>query len=193
MEVQLRVMLVSEESTPTKLIEKAISTAGHAVTSRCGSSHEAFCTLLACQVDLVIVQVQSLNRGMLDALERIYRELPQPVLLLAARGDGASIRRAMQVGVTACVVGELRPHRLGTIIEVCLMRFQMQESLRNDLKTVSEQLADARDVERAKGVLMKRRQIDEEQALLTLQRMASDRRQRLGDIARGLLSVAEAL
>ena len=93
----------------------------------------------------------------------------------------------------AYVLGELQPHRLDTIIEECLMRFQMQEALRSDLKAVSEQLADARDVERAKGVLMKRRQVDEEQALNTLQSMANDRRQRLGDFARSLLAVAEAL
>lgn len=193
MEVQLRVLLASEGALQTTVLERAIAAAGHAVIARCGNSHEVLGALRASKVDLMIVQVQSISRCLLDALERIYRDSPHPVLLVAARGDGASIRRAMRVGVSTYVSGELLPHRLDTIIEVCLMQFQMQEALRNDLKAVSEQLADARDVERAKGVLMKRRQVDEEQALNTLQRMANDRRQRLGDFARSLLAVAEAL
>lgn len=193
MEVQLRVLLASEDALQTTFIETAIAAAGHAVVARCGTGHEVLRVLRASKVDLVIVQAQSVSRCLLDALERIYQDLPHPVLLVAAYGDGASIRRAMRVGVSTYVLGELQPHRLDTIIEECLMRFQMQEALRSDLKAVSEQLADARDVERAKGVLMKRRQVDEEQALNTLQSMANDRRQRLGDFARSLLAVAEAL
>jgi response regulator NasT len=193
MDVQLRVLLASEGALQTMFIESAIAAAGHAVVAQCGPGQEVLRALRASKVDLVIVQVQSVSRCLLDALERIYRDLPHPVLLVAAHGDGASIRRAMRVGVSTHVAGELLGQRLGTIIEVCLMQFQMQEALRNDLKAVSEQLADARDVERAKGVLMKRRQVDEEQALNTLQSMANDRGQRLGDFARSLLAVAEAL
>ncbi len=193
MEVELQVMLVSEGLPQVMSIEQAIVAAGHVVSARCNNSRQLLNALRVSQADVVIVQVRVLSRSMLDVLERIQQDLPHPVLLVAAHSDGASIRQAMCAGVSTCVVGELLSHRLGTIIEVCMMRFQMQQLLKDELKQASEKLADARDIERVKGIVMKRRQLDEEQALDALQIMASGRQQGLGDFARSVLAVADVL
>jgi len=54
-------------------------------------------------------------------------------------------------------------------------------------------LADQRDIEKAKGLLMKRRGLDESAAYGLLRRMAMDRKQRIGDFARVLITAADVL
>ena len=65
-------------------------------------------------------------------------------------------------------------------------------ALQQELDDTRLKLADRRDVDKAKGLLMKRRGMDENTAYETLRRMAMDRNIRLGEVARSLIAAAEA-
>jgi two-component system, response regulator / RNA-binding antiterminator len=91
------------------------------------------------------------------------------------------------------VVDGLSAARLQPVIEVAIARFEEFQSLRHELEDARLKLADRRDVEKAKGLLMKRRGLDEPAAHELLRRMAMDRNLRIGDAARALLAAAELL
>jgi response regulator NasT len=69
----------------------------------------------------------------------------------------------------------------------------MQQTLRLELDAAKTRLADQRDIEKAKGILMKRKNLDEAAAFALLRRMAMDRQQKIGEYARSLLSAADIL
>jgi len=189
----LRIMLVGNEPLALGSMAQALRGEGHAVVEQCRISGQLLPILRSSQADLLMVQTEFPGRVLLDALARIQRELARPVILFAERSDSVAIRRAIAVGVSAYLVGGVQAHRLAAVIEVCLARFQMQDALRRDLQDVCNQLADARDIEKAKGLLMKSRAVDEHEALNTLRKMATDRQQPLGDFARSVLLVASTL
>ena len=114
-------------------------------------------------------------------------------MLFAARSDAETTRRAVQSGVSVYVVDGLNPARVHALLELAIARFEMQQALRRELDHARTRLADQRDIEKAKGVLMKRRGLDESAAYELLRKMAMDRKQRIGDFSRVLLTAADVL
>ncbi len=100
---------------------------------------------------------------------------------------------AVEAGVAAYVVGGLSRERVRSILDVAMTRFQVVQRLRTDLSKAQADLASRKVVERAKGLLMKERNLDEETAYRLLRKLAMDAARPLGAIAADLISFAEVL
>jgi response regulator NasT len=99
----------------------------------------------------------------------------------------------VQAGVSAYVVDDINPRRVKPILEVAVARFKEFQALRNELEKTRNTLAERKVVDRAKGILMKKRGMDEETAYQALRKLAMDRNQRLADVARTVVEMAELL
>jgi response regulator NasT len=73
------------------------------------------------------------------------------------------------------------------VIEVAIRRFRAHQALRARLEQAQATLADRVVIERAKGVLMQRRGLPEEEAYRLLRRWAMDRGERLVQVAERFL------
>ena len=78
-------------------------------------------------------------------------------------------------------------------IALATRRFEEFESLRHEADDLRKALADRKIIERAKGMMMKHLRIDEAEAFRRLQRLASDKNQKLVDIANAVITAAQAL
>lgn len=103
------------------------------------------------------------------------------------------MRDAIAAGVTAYVVAGLAPERVKPVLEVAMARFQHEESLRNQLAAARSQLSERKVVERAKGLLMRRNGIGEEEAYARLRKTAMDKGLKLADVAQRIVDVADLL
>jgi response regulator NasT len=126
-------------------------------------------------------------------MSRITREQPRPTVMFVDRSDSESIRAAVQAGVSAYVVGGLTPERVRPVLEVAIARFNEFEALRRELESARSTLEDRKVIERAKGILMKSRRLDEDEAFRLLRKLAMDRKMRLAAVARELVAAAEVL
>lgn len=190
---KLRVMLVDDDRTRLEMVEQALHADGHQVVAKFGTDADLAAAVVACQPQIIFIDVDAPGRDTLESLGQLNREHPRPIVLFAARSDAETIRRAVHAGVSAYIVDGLQPNRICSVIEVAIARFEMHQALQKDLEQARSRLADQRDIQRAKGIIMKRRQLDENEAFVVLRKMAMDRKQRLGDFARVVLSVADAL
>jgi response regulator NasT len=143
--------------------------------------------------EIIFIELDAPGREFLDSLGQLHREQPRPIVLFAARSDAETTRRAVQAGVSVYVVDGLNPARVHGLLELAIARFEMHQTLRRELDHARTRLADQRDIEKAKGVLMKRRGLDESAAYELLRKMAMDRKQRIGDFSRVLLTAADVL
>jgi response regulator NasT len=109
--------------------------------------------------------------------------------------DGApeTIREAVRAGVSAYVVDGMEPDRIRAIIDVAVAQFEDFQRLREELAEANLRLAERKLVERAKGLLMKSRSLDEEAAYALLRKFAMDRKLRLGEVAQQLIDAADLL
>jgi len=190
---KLRVMLVDDDRSRLEMVEQALQADGHQVVAKFGTNADLTAAVIACQPQIIFIDVDAPGRDTLESLGQLNREHPRPIVLFAARSDAETIRRAVHAGVSAYIVDGLQPNRICSVIEVAIARFEMHQALQKDLEQARSRLADQRDIQRAKGIIMKRRQLDENEAFVVLRKMAMDRKQRLGDFARVVLSVADAL
>lgn len=189
----MRVMLVDDDRERIGLLDAALTEAGHEVIARQMASDDLLAAVGSHQPDIILIDVDAPSRDTLESLGQISRERPRPIVLFAQASDSETIRRAMRAGVSAYVVDGLAPSRLKPVIDVAIARFQEFQGLKRELENTRLKLADRRDVEKAKGLLMKRRGLDEGTAYEMLRRMAMDRNLRLGDVARSLIAAAEVL
>lgn len=189
----MRIILVDDDRNRRELLEQALSATGHEVVGRLLESDDILGAVDSLQPDIVLLDVDSPSRDTLESLGHITRDRPRPIVLFAQQSDAETIRRAMRAGVSAYVVDGMNPGRLQPVIEVAIARFQEFQGMRRELENTKLKLADRRDVEKAKGLLMKRKGVDENVAYELLRKMAMDRNVRLGDVARSLIAAAELL
>ena len=189
----LRIMLVDDAPARSSVLAEALAEAGHRIVGR-------YCTdtLLSELVerhrpDLIILDVDAPDRDVLESLDQLNRENPHPIVLFAARSDAETTRRAVHAGISAYVVAGLHPQRVAPIIEMAIARFEQYQQVRQELGRIRNRMDDQRDIDRAKLLLMERRKLGETEAFHLLRKTAMDRKQRIGDIARQLIAVAEAL
>lgn len=143
--------------------------------------------------DLVVIACDSPDRDTLDSLRESTQNNPRPVVMFVDRSTPGLAEEAVRAGVAAYVVDGLQPGRVRPILEVALSRFQLMQQLRADLAKAQSDLASRKTVERAKGLLMKERTIDEETAYAILRKLAMDSGRPIGAIATDLLAFAGVL
>ncbi len=189
----LRIMLVDDDALRLQQVELALVAAGYTVVVRLATADDLLSAVRRCSPDVILIDVDAPSRDTLESLNRIHAACPRPIVMFADEGDQETIRRAVRAGVSAYIVDGLAAQRLKPILDVAIARFHEYQAMRRELDDARTRLADRRDIERAKGLLMQRRQLNENEAHEMLRRMSMDRALKLGDAARALISAAEML
>jgi len=189
----MRVMLVDDDSRRMTLLRQALVDGGNEVVAQLATTDDLLTSVTRHHPDIILIDVDAPSRDTLESLGQISRDRPRPVVLFAMRSDVETTRRAMRAGVSAYVVDGMAPSRLKSVIDVAIARFEEREALRRELEETKMRLADRRDVDRAKGMLMQRRKLSETEAYEQLRKMAMDRNLKIGEAARSLLAAAELL
>lgn len=145
------------------------------------------------QPDLIIIDAESQARDTLEHVVTATRDARRPIVLFTDDDDTSHVPDAIAAGVTAYVVAGLAPARVRPVLDVAMARFRHEESLRRDLADARSRLHERKVVERAKGLLMKRHGIEEEQAYALLRKTAMDKGLKLADVAQRIVDVAELL
>jgi len=175
--VRVRVLVVDEWPERAETLRSGLRLAGYQVTA---SLHEA---------DAIVVNTDSPSRDVLAHLATVTR----PVVMFATDGAPETIRAAVGAGVSAYVVDGLDATRVKGIIDVAVARFESFQRLRGELAEANLKLEERKLVERAKGMLMKTRGLDEDAAYQLLRKLAMDRKQKVAQVAQQLIDAADLL
>lgn len=189
----LRIMLVDAIPERAAALERTLVVAGHQIVARLSGSVDLCAEVTRVLPDVVIIDIDSPDRDILEDMHAINREQPRPVLVFTQDDDPGLIRSAVHAGVSAYVVGDPDPGRVLPVLTVAIARFEQFQSLQRELQDARCALADRKVIERAKGILMKQRRMDEEAAYAAMRRMAMERNLRLAELARSLIAAAELL
>jgi response regulator NasT len=143
--------------------------------------------------DVVVVAADSPDRDTLESLREASHNNPRPVVMFVDRSEPGLAEQAVRAGVAAYVVDGLAPGRVRSILDVAMSRFALTQQLRGDLAKAKADLESRKTVERAKGLLMKERGLDEDGAYRLLRKLAMDRGKPIGAVAADLLAFAGVL
>lgn len=190
----LRVMLIDENTGRAAILEQALRDARYKVVARITTQEDLLGQVRNLQPDIILIDMESPNRDTLENLRCIGRDQPKPIVMFAERSDSETIGAAVRAGVSAYVVDESDiTRRIKPIMEVAIARFREFQALRLELEETRNKLAERKVIEKAKGLLMQRKGLTEEQAYQGLRKLAMDRNQRLAEVCRTVISVMDLL
>jgi response regulator NasT len=143
--------------------------------------------------DVIVIACESPDRDTLESLREATEANPRPVVMFVDRSAPGLAEAAVEAGVAAYVVDGLAPNRVRSVLDVAMSRFQLMQKLRFDLHKAQADLAARKTIDRAKGLLMKERGLDEDAAYKLLRKLAMDSGRPLGAIAADLIAFAGVL
>lgn len=143
--------------------------------------------------DIIVIDLENPNRDTLEHMFQLSKAAKRPVAMFVDRSDEASIERAIEAGVSAYVVDGLKSERIKPILDTAVSRFRAFDKLRQELEHAKGELAERKSIDRAKGILMRTRGLDEAAAYALLRKTAMDQGRRIADIAESLIVAAGLL
>jgi response regulator NasT len=149
--------------------------------------------IAALQPDMIIIEAESDARDVLEHIVIATRDERRPIVMFTEDDNTSSMEAAMAAGVTAYIVAGLHSERVKPVLDVAMVRFRQEQKLLDELSDTRSKLAERKLVERAKGVLMARKGLSEEQAYQKLRSMAMNRNLKLSDVAQRLLDAEDLL
>lgn len=189
----MRVLLITDSARQVEVIQAGLLLGGHELVDTVVPQAELAALFERNGPQLVLLQVRSLTQELFERVQGAMGTRVLPLVVFAGEGSSQAIEHAVRAGAASFVLGDVQPERLPGILQVAIARFEFIRSLRTELGQVRQQLNERKLVERAKGLLMKARRLDEEQAYHTLRRLAMERNRRLADVARSVIEMADLL
>jgi response regulator NasT len=189
----MRILVVDEDSERRAILREGLERAGHEVVGGAQAAPNLTRLVQELQPEVIIIDTHSPDRDTLEHIVVISQDAPRPIVMFSADNDTEKIREAVRAGVSAYVVDGLASERVQPIIDVAIARFEELQALRAELESAQTQLAERKIIERAKGILMKKKNIPEDEAFRQLRKMAMDENLRLVQVADQLVRAARLL
>ena len=140
--------------------------------------------------ELVVAVTATPSDLLLNSAALLNKVAPCPFVLFTTDTSPARIQQATEAGVHSYVIDGYAPRRLRSVINVATARFQQQQQQGQKLQPLTRDLRDRKQVERAKGLLMRSRSLGEEQAFELMRNLAMRRRLRLAAVADAVIALS---
>jgi response regulator NasT len=175
-----RVVIVDDHERSRAALRAAIWDAGGEVAAEAVRRADAMRAVKDSAPDVAVVAVGLPDGDGIDAAAEVAGEATCPVVLFTSRSDDALVARAGAAGVMGFLLKPLRAAELAPTLDLAVARFAEARDLR---RTLDERKV----VERAKGVLMSRHALTEEEAFARIRKAAMDSRRPMAELARAIL------
>ena len=185
-------IIIAEDDTVIRLdLKEELQRQGYLVVGDVGDGQSAVNLARELRPDLVVMDVRMPEMDGITATEILTREKIAPVVLLTAFSDEELIERARGVGVLHYVTKPWRSSDLKPAIEIALSRFQEFKTMESRVKDLEDHLATRKVVEKAKGVLMEKYGISEQEAFRRIQKTSMNNRKSMKNVAEAILLAEE--
>ena len=166
----LRILIAEDETIIRLDLRALLEGAGHEVCAEARDGAEAVELARSEQPDLAVLDVKMPRLDGIEAARRILDERPIPIVMLTAYGQQELVSRAVEAGVFGYLVKPFRETDLLPAIATARARHEELAALREETESLAEALAARKAIERAKGLLMEKEGLSEEDAFARLRR-----------------------
>jgi response regulator NasT len=193
METSLRIAVIEENPLRAEVLIAGLGEAGHRNVLHIGQTQRLLQAIYDTDPDVVIIGLESPSRDTLEQLFQMSRVVKRPIAMFVDKSDRAAITAAIDAGVSAYVVGGLQKERVQSILDVCISRFNAMARMQDELERAKTALEERKVIDRAKGILMRAKGLDEEEAYRVLRKTAMNEKKKIAEIAQSVVMAAELL
>lgn len=188
---QVKILIADDESIIRLDLKTLLEEMGHIVIAEAADGQRALELARSLKPDVVIMDIKMPVMDGLDAAKVIAQEKIAPVVLLTAYSQKDLIERAKEAGVYAYLVKPFQESDLLPAIEIAISRYLEQQDLESQLGDLEEKLETRKLVDRAKGILMDKYQMNESEAFRRIQQQSMNQRRTMKEIAEALIIANE--
>jgi response regulator NasT len=182
-----RAIVVEDEALIRMDIVETLREGGYDVVGEATNGEEAVALAREFKPDVVVMDVKMPVMDGITAAEHIAKERLAPVVLLTAFSQTELVERARDAGAMAYVVKPFTPADLLPAVEIAASRFVEIRALENEIADINERMETRKTVERAKGILMEKMQLNEPEAFRWIQKTSMDRRLTMREVAEAVI------
>lgn len=187
---KLKIALIDDDLDRAQFIKKSLIEHDFEVVACLMIDHLNMFDLQQLHADVILLDMDHPHR---DIIESCVSQFDLPTVLFTKNSHKDTIKNAIDAGVTAYIVDGIDPSKLESILEISIEQFKKHKKLMTDLKDTKNKLADRKDVEKAKVLLMQLHGLNEEHAFQLLRKNAMSHRMTIGEMARRLLDAQQLL
>jgi two-component system, response regulator PdtaR len=188
-----KVLICEDEGLTALRLQKAVTSLGYQVVGEAKDGDEAVALAERLKPDIILMDVRMPKLDGIAATERIMNARRAAIIMITAYSERELVEAALRAGASGYLVKPVSDEQIGPAIRVALANFAELNELSGEVSDLKEALEARKVVERAKGILMRRFAMSEEDAYRRLQKMSRDRRQALRETAQQVIAAAELL
>lgn len=183
-----RILVVEDESIVLLDITIMLKDAGYDVVGHARDGEKAVELAHALQPDLVLMDIKMPKMNGLKASEVISNTFQIPVLLLTAFSQREYIDEAKRANIVGFLVKPITEANLIPAVEIALLQAANVKKYQERNAQLDETLTNRKVIEKAKGIIMKRKKVTEETAYKKLRRLSMDKQLSMETVARMIIS-----
>ena len=189
----LRILIADDESIRLLSLRGQLTALGHQVVAEASTGEEAIAMAILTRPDLAILDIRMPVLDGIEAAERITQVRPIHIILLTAYSEAQLVERAAQSSISAYLMKPVSEEDLLPAITLALARFRQFQALRQEVADLREALEARKVIEKAKGILMRRLNLTEEEAFRRLQRQSQEGNRKLAQVAEAIIVADQML
>jgi response regulator NasT len=187
-------VIIAEDNSKTRLfLKNQLELLGYEVIASVSNGRAAVETASEARPDLIIMDIKMPEMDGIEAAKIITSKGPTPIILITGLSSDDIASQAIEAGVFAYLVKPVTKKQLEPAIRLALKRYDEFTSLKKEVNDLKDAIETRKLVERAKGILMKRCNLSEEDAFKLLQSHSQRENKKMREIAETIVSASKLI
>ncbi len=193
MDTNLKIVIVDESPIRAAILQEGLREAGYTQVTHLSETLNLLARIYSLDPDIILIDLENPSRDILEQMFQVSRAVRRPIAMFVDQSDEASIQASVDAGISSYIVDGLKKERIKPIIDLSISRFNAFAHLQGELERAKSALEDRKVIDRAKGILMKAKNLTEDEAYVTMRTTAMREKKKIADIAQSIIMAAEIL
>lgn len=188
-----KIVIVDESPIRAAILEEGLREAGYGDVHHISEMQNLLSRIYQLDPEVILIDLENPSRDVLEQMFQVSRAVRRPVAMFVDQSDAESARASVEAGVSSYIVDGLKKERIKPILDLCISRFNAFSKLQDELERTKSALEERKIIDRAKGIVMKLKGLNEEEAYVLLRSTAMREKKKIGEIAQSIITAAELL
>ncbi len=188
-----QVLIAEDNPTSRRCLKNQLESLGHTVAGVAKTGPEVVEMAAKLKPSFIVMDVAMPGMDGISAAKKITEKTPIPIIIVSGHSSDELTAGAIEAGVFAYLVKPITKKELLPAIKLAFARYNEFRNLKDEMEGLSEALETRKLVEKAKGILMKRCTVSEDEAFKLLQSYSQKENKKLKDIAEMIISASSII